>query len=82
MTRIAAAGVAGHLVQVVDPAEETLPYSGRVEFQEMAGPLKYLAGKTESLREAYQRRSSTPSASALRDIATPHRLDLHRPPHR
>jgi len=32
-------------VQVVDPAEETLPYAGRVEFQDMAGPLKFLSSK-------------------------------------
>ena len=50
---LAARGVSGHLVQIVDPAEETLPYGGRVEFREMDGPLKYLAGRTETLREAY-----------------------------
>ena len=50
---LASRGVSGHLVQIVDPAEETLPYDGRVEFRDMDGPLKYLAGKTELLREAY-----------------------------
>jgi uncharacterized protein (DUF58 family) len=50
---MAEAGVSGHLVQVVDPAEETLPYAGRVEFQEMAGPLKFTSSKTETLRSAY-----------------------------
>jgi uncharacterized protein (DUF58 family) len=54
LSSIAANGVAGHVVQVCDPAEETLPYQGRVQFEEMAGPLSYMAGKTESLREAYQ----------------------------
>ena len=53
VTPLAAAGISGHLVQMVDPAEETLPYAGRVEFQEMAGPLKFLSAKTETLREAY-----------------------------
>lgn len=53
VTPIAEAGVKGHLVQVVDPAEETLPYAGRVEFHEMAGPLKFLSSKTETLRGAY-----------------------------
>jgi uncharacterized protein (DUF58 family) len=78
---IAAAGVAGHLVQVCDPAEETLPYNGRVEFQEMAGPLRYTAGKTESLREEYQRKFADQRAHVL-DIAkrigwtfTVHRTD-------
>jgi len=54
LSSIAANGVAGHVVQICDPAEETLPYEGRVQFEEMAGPLSYVAGKTESLREAYQ----------------------------
>lgn len=53
ITPLAEAGVKGHLVQVVDPAEETLPYAGRVVFHEMAGPLKFLSSKTETLREAY-----------------------------
>ena len=56
ITPMATAGVRGHLVQVADPAEETLPYAGRVEFQEMAGPLKFLSGKTETLRGAYAER--------------------------
>ena len=50
---LAAQGISGHIVQITDPAEETLPYTGRVEFRDMRGPLKFLAGKTETLREAY-----------------------------
>jgi len=69
VTGLAATGVNGHLVQVTDPAEETLPYAGRVEFQEMAGPLKFLASKTESLREAYGTRFAAHRA-ALGDIAS------------
>jgi uncharacterized protein (DUF58 family) len=53
-TALASQSVAGHIVQIVDPAEETLPYQGRVEFQDIAnGPLRFTAGKTESLRDAY-----------------------------
>lgn len=59
ITPMAEAGVKGHLVQVVDPAEETLPYAGRVEFQEMAGPLKFLSSRTETLREAYAEKLAT-----------------------
>ncbi len=52
---IAAHGVRGHIVQVVDPAEESLPYDGRVEFLDASGgPMRYLAGKAENLREAYR----------------------------
>ena len=67
ITPLAEAGVKGHLVQVVDPAEETLPYAGRVEFQEMAGPLRFLSSKTETLREAYAEKLAEHRA-ALKDL--------------
>lgn len=67
ITPIAEAGVKGHLVQVVDPAEETLPYAGRVEFHEMAGPLKFLSSKAETLRGAYAEKLAAHRA-ALRDL--------------
>ena len=67
VTPIAQAGVRGHLVQVVDPAEETLPYAGRVEFQEMAGSLKFLSAKAETLRGAYAEKLDAHRA-ALRDL--------------
>ena len=35
LDRIAAPGVAGQMVQVLDPAEATLPFAGRVKFREM-----------------------------------------------
>ena len=57
--RLAAIGshdVRGHLIQVLDPAEETLPYVGRKEFQEMAGNLRLTIGRTENLRRDYQDR--------------------------
>ena len=81
ITPMAEAGVSGHLVQVVDPAEETLPYAGRVEFQEVAGPLKFLSSKTETLRDAYGARLEV-HRGALRDLCrsigwtfTVHRTD-------
>lgn len=67
ITPVAEAGVKGHLVQVVDPAEETLPYAGRVEFHEMAGPLKFLSSKAETLREAYGEKLAAHRA-ALREL--------------
>jgi uncharacterized protein (DUF58 family) len=56
LTRIAAQGVRGHLVQVLDPAEETLPYSGRTEFTASEGRDRLIAGRAETLRERYQER--------------------------
>lgn len=49
-------GIRGHLVQILDPAEETLPYKGRVLFESMDGKLSVLAGKAQELRAEYQRR--------------------------
>lgn len=50
---LAALGMRGHLVMLADPAEESLPWSGRVDFQGMDLPANYLANKTESLRARY-----------------------------
>jgi uncharacterized protein (DUF58 family) len=65
---LAAEGVTGHMVQVVDPAEESLPYAGRIEFRAMTGSATFLAGKTESLREAYQEKFLA-QREAVREIA-------------
>lgn len=51
---IASSGVSGHLVQVLDPAEETLPYEGRTEFLGLEGGERWIADRAESLRERYQ----------------------------
>ena len=53
---IAAQGVRGHLVQILDPAEETLPYEGRTEFTSSEGSDRVIAGRAETLRERYQER--------------------------
>ena len=53
---IAAQGVRGHLVQVLDPAEETLPYEGRTEFTASEGRDRMIAGRAETLRERYHER--------------------------
>jgi uncharacterized protein (DUF58 family) len=56
MRTLAANGTTGHLIQVLDPAEETLPYSGRTEFVGVEGSERWIADRAESLREAYQAR--------------------------
>jgi uncharacterized protein (DUF58 family) len=53
---IAAQGVRGHLIEVLDPAEETLPYAGRTEFAASEGRDRMIAGRAETLREDYQER--------------------------
>ena len=47
-------GVRGHLVQIVDPAEETMPFSGRVLFEGLEGEGSILFGRAESVRDAYR----------------------------
>ena len=54
LQRFADQGVAGHIVQVLDPAEETLPFDGRVEFQGLEGEGKIMIGRVETVRQAYR----------------------------
>jgi uncharacterized protein (DUF58 family) len=51
---LAANGARGHIVQIVDPAEEAFPYSGRVEFVESEGLGSVTAGRAETWRGDYQ----------------------------
>ena len=51
----AAQGVQGHLLQVLDPAEEDLPFTGRTRFEGMEGEDALTFGKAEGLREDYQK---------------------------
>lgn len=62
---IAATGVTGHIVQVLDPAEETLPYDGRTEFLGLEGDERWVADRTESLRPEYQRRLAAHRATLV-----------------
>ncbi|TWT15666.1 DUF58 domain-containing protein [Reyranella sp. CPCC 100927] len=52
----AAHGVHGHLVQVLDPAEEDLPYDGHVKFSGLEREGDHTIRKVEAVREAYQAR--------------------------
>jgi len=53
---LAGAGGRGHLLQVLDPAEESLPYGGRVRFEGLDGADSLLARRAETLRPAYAER--------------------------
>jgi uncharacterized protein (DUF58 family) len=81
LTPIAQNGARGHLVQIADPAEETLPYDGRVEFLGLDLPLRFLSSKTENLRERYasayaaQREAVKQLAARLGWSFTVHRTD-------
>lgn len=53
LRQLADTGIRGHLVQIVDPAEETLPFSGRVRFDGMEGEGSILIGRVEAVRSEY-----------------------------
>ena len=47
-------GVHGHLLQVLDPAEETLPFAGRIRFEDPETHDTLLLGRVESARTEYR----------------------------
>lgn len=49
----AASGVKGHLLQVLDPAEDLLPFRGRVRFEGLEGEGAALIGRVEMVRKDY-----------------------------
>lgn len=53
---LSASGAHGTLVQVIDPAEETFPYAGRIEFVESEGAGAITAGRAETWARDYTAR--------------------------
>ena len=84
--RIAAAGIKGHVMQVLDPAEEELPFAGRAKIEGLEDEAALTLGRVENLRPAYAariiaRRDSLASlCSQLGWTFAGHRTD--RPPAR
>lgn len=64
----AARNIRGVMFQVLDPAEETLPYRGRIRFTGMEGEGEELLNRVETLRPGYQARLAA-HRDALRQIA-------------
>lgn len=56
LTAVAATGARAHLVQILDPIEETFPFAGRTEFEDPETGFRHIVGKAETVRVAYQRR--------------------------
>ncbi|NWM05842.1 DUF58 domain-containing protein, partial [Klebsiella quasipneumoniae] len=50
---LSSSGAHGTLIQIVDPAEETFPYSGRIEFVEPEGGEMITAGRAERWVDDY-----------------------------
>jgi uncharacterized protein (DUF58 family) len=53
IAQLSATGAPGHVVQIIDPAEETFPYAGRIEFVEPEGGGTITAGRAETWRADY-----------------------------
>lgn len=54
--KMARAGLGGHLVQIVDPAEQDFPFSGRTRFEWRNMHAHEIFGRAETARETYRRR--------------------------
>lgn len=80
----AGAGVRGHIVQVLDPAEEDLPFDGHVKFEGLEAEGQHTIRRVETVRTAYGARLAA-QRDGLQRLARPadwtvhlHRTD--RPP--
>ncbi len=85
LSSFAARPVRGQMLQVMDPAEETLPYAGRIRFDGLEGEAPLLVPRVETIRPLYAERLaahragiSTMARAAGWGFST-HRTD--HPPH-
>ena len=65
---MAGAAMGGHLVRVIDPAEQDFPFSGRTRFEWRGLPEREIFGRAETARDSYRRRFDAQS-DVLRDLA-------------
>ena len=61
-------GVRGHLLQILDPAEPSLPFAGRVRFEGLEDDGAALIGNVDSVRVRYRDRIEA-HRQGLRDLA-------------
>jgi uncharacterized protein (DUF58 family) len=89
MRRLSRAGAAGHIMRIVDPAEEDFPFTGRTRFESAPANAQghredVLFGRVESVGETYRARFAAHGeriarlAASLGWTATTHRTD-HSP---
>lgn len=61
-------GLKGHLLQVLDPAEMTLPFAGRIRFEGLENEQPWLLSRVEPVREEYRARLNA-QEEGLKDLA-------------
>lgn len=54
LSPVALRGIAGHVIEIADPAEEDFPYAGRTEFIDPESGERLVAGRPESLADDYR----------------------------
>lgn len=72
-------GLSGHLVQILDPAEISFPFAGRLNFEGLEDEESWLLSRSEAVRSAYLRRLQA-QCDGLADLAR--RLGWSRELHR
>ena len=70
----------GHVLQVLDPAEAILPYTGRVRFEGLAR-VQTLIPRVEGIREAYARVAEQQTGLAAICAAAGFSFAIHRTDH-
>ena len=72
----ASVGVRGHLVQVLDPAEEDLPFDGHVKFEGLEAEGQHTIRRVETVRTAYGARLAA-QKEGLQRLARPANWTVH-----
>ncbi|ODU00078.1 MAG: hypothetical protein ABS83_00550 [Rhodospirillales bacterium SCN 65-16] len=72
----ASVGVRGHLVQVLDPAEEDLPFDGHVKFEGLEAEGQHTIRRVETVRSAYGARLAA-QREGLQRLARPANWTVH-----
>lgn len=70
------AGVRGHIVQVLDPAEEDLPFDGHVKFEGLESEGQHTVRRVETVRTAYSARLAA-QREGLQRLARPANWTVH-----
>ena len=72
----ASVGVRGHLVQILDPAEEELPFDGHVKFEGLEAEGQHTIRRVEAVRAAYGARLAA-QKEGLNRLARPANWTVH-----
>ena len=66
---LAARGCIGHCLQILDPAEEGFPFSGRIRFEGTEDEAPHLLRRADRIRDEYREKLAL-HREALKDLAT------------